>query len=133
MPGRPSIGSWISYGLGSENKNLPSFIVLVSKDAPKDQPLYARLWGNGFLPSEHQGCKLRAGRDAVLHLSDPDGVTREDSRRMLDIAAKLNEEEFAETLDPEVNARIAQYEMAYRMQMSVPELTDFSDESAETL
>jgi uncharacterized protein (DUF1501 family) len=97
------------------------------------QALSARFWGSGFLPSEHQGCKLRAGRDAVLHLRDPDGVSREDRRRMLDLAAKMNEEEFAESLDPEVQARIAQYEMAYRMQMSVPELTDISDESEATL
>jgi uncharacterized protein (DUF1501 family) len=97
------------------------------------QALSARFWGSGFLPSEHQGCKLRAGRDAVLHLRDPDGVSREDRRLMLDLAAKMNEEEFADSLDPEVQARIAQYEMAYRMQMSVPELTDISDESDATL
>jgi uncharacterized protein (DUF1501 family) len=97
------------------------------------QALSARFWGSGFLPSEHQGCRIRAGRDAVLHLRDPDGVTREDRRRMLDLVTRLNEEEFAESLDQETRTRIAQHEMAYRMQMSVPELTDFSDESPATL
>ena len=133
IPGRPCFGSWMSYGLGSMNDDLPTFVVMITQGLGNMQALSARFWGSGFLPSEHQGCKLRAGRDAVLHLRDPDGVSREDRRRMLDLAARLNEEEFAESLDPEVNARIAQYEMAYRMQMSVPELTDFSDESADTL
>lgn len=133
IPGRPCFGSWMSYGLGSMNDNLPTFVVMITQGLGNMQALSARFWGSGFLPSEHQGCKLRAGRDAVLYLRDPDGVNRQDRRRMLDLAARLNEEEFAKTLDPEVNARIAQYEMAYRMQMSVPELTDFSDESEDTL
>ncbi|MAD19930.1 MAG: sulfatase [Planctomycetaceae bacterium] len=133
IPGRPCFGSWMSYGLGSMNSDLPTFVVMITQGIGNMQALSARFWGSGFLPSEHQGCKLRAGRDAVLHLRDPDGVSREDRRLMLDLAAKMNEEEFAESLDPEVQARIAQYEMAYRMQMSVPELTDISDESEETL
>ena len=133
IAGRPSMGAWLSYGLGSMNRDLPSFIVLVSKDANRDQPLYARLWGSGFLPSEHQGCRIRAGRDAVLHLRDPEGVTRQDRRRMLDLLVRLNEEEFERSLDQETRTRIAQHEMAYRMQMSVPELTDFSTESKATL
>jgi len=133
QPGRPSFGSWMSYGLGSGNENLPAFVVMITQGVGNMQALSARFWGSGFLPSEHQGCQLRAGRDAVLHLRDPDGVSREDRRRMLDLVARVNEEEFARSLDPEIQARIAQYEMAYRMQMSVPELTDFADESAETL
>lgn len=133
QPGRPSFGSWASYGLGSECSNLPSFVVLITQGIGNMQALSARFWGSGFLPSEHQGCKIRTGENAVLFLKDPDGVTREDRRRMLDLVNRLNEEEFAETLDPEVQARISQYEMAYRMQMSVPELTDFGDEDASTL
>jgi len=133
IPGRPSMGAWASYGLGSLNDDLPAFIVLVSNDASRDQPLYARLWGSGFLPSEHQGCRLRAGADPVLYLQNPPGVTRDDRRRMLDLVGELNEREMSRAMDPEVRARIAQYELAYRMQMSVPELTDFSNESEETL
>ncbi len=133
QPGRACFGSWMSYGLGSMNSNLPSFVVMITQGAGNMQALSARFWGSGFLPSEHQGCRLRAGRDAVLHLRDPDGVTREDRRRMLDLVTRLNEEEFAESLDTETRTRIAQHEMAYRMQMSVPELTDFSTESAATL
>ncbi|MBG80425.1 MAG: sulfatase [Phycisphaerae bacterium] len=133
QPGRPCFGSWMSYGLGSESKDLPAFVVMITQGYGNMQALSARFWGSGFLPSEHQGCKLRAGRDAVLHLRDPDGVSREDRRRMLDLAAKINEEEYEKSLDPEVTARIAQYEMAYRMQMSVPELTDISKERPETL
>ncbi|MBK7405923.1 MAG: DUF1501 domain-containing protein [Phycisphaerales bacterium] len=133
QPGRPSFGSWVSYGLGSECANLPSFVVLITQGIGNMQALSARFWGSGFLPSEHQGCKIRTGENAVLYLKDPDGVTRADRRRMLDLVNHLNEQEFAETLDPEVQARIAQYEMAYRMQMSVPELTNFADEDADTL
>ncbi len=133
QPGRPSFGSWMSYGLGSGNQNMPAFVVMITQGLGNMQALSARFWGSGFLPSEHQGCRLRAGRDAVLYLRDPDGVTRDDRRRMLDLVGKINEEEFAQSLDPEVQARIAQFEMAYRMQMSVPELTDFSDETPETL
>ena len=133
QPGRPSFGSWLSYGLGSMNSNLPAFVVMITQGVGNMQALSARFWGSGFLPSEHQGCRLRSGRDPVLYLRDPDGVSREDRRRMLDLVGELNEEEFKESLDPEVRARIAQHEMAYRMQMSVPDLTDFSDEDPKTL
>jgi hypothetical protein len=133
QPGRPSFGSWMSYGLGSGNRNLPAFVVLITQGTGNMQALTARFWGSGFLPSEHQGCKLRSGKDPVLYLRDPDGVSREDRRRMLDLAERINEEEHARSLDPEIEARIAQFEMAYRMQMSVPELTDFSGETQETL
>lgn len=131
LPGRPSIGSWLSYGLGSENKNLPAFIVLISKNASKDQPLYARLWGNGFLPSEHQGVQFRSGKDPVLFLKDPEGYDGADRKEMLGYLRQLNEIQNEAWSDPEVNARIAQYEMAYRMQTSVPEVMDTSDESNE--
>ena len=133
QPGRPSFGSWASYGLGSECANLPSFVVLITQGLGNMQALSARFWGSGFLPSEHQGCKIRTGENAVLYLKDPDGVGREDRRRMLDLVNTLNEREFQDTLDSEVQARIAQYEMAYRMQMSVPELTDFAGEDPQTL
>ncbi len=133
QPGRPSFGSWVSYGLGSANQNLPAFVVLITQGFGNMQALSARFWGSGFLPSEHQGCRLRAGKTPVLFLDDPDGVERDDRRAMLDLVAELNEREFAKTLDPEIHARLAQYEMAYRMQMSVPELTDFSGEDEETL
>ncbi len=133
QPGRPSFGAWTSYGLGSANKDLPTFVVLISQGLGNMQALAARFWGSAFLPSEHQGCKLRSGADPVLHLSDPAGVARADRRRMLDMLLDLNEREYERSLDPEVRTRIAQFEMAYRMQMSVPELTDFKDESEETL
>ncbi len=133
QPGRPSFGAWVSYGLGSANANLPAFVVMITQGKGNMQALSARFWGSGFLPSEHQGCKLRSAGDPVLYLQDPAGVGREDRRRMLDLVGELNEREAERTLDPEVRARIAQYEMAYRMQMSVPELTDFSDEDAQTL
>lgn len=131
LPGRPSIGSWVSYGLGSDNKNLPSFMVLVSKNASKDQPLYARLWGNGFLPSEHQGVQLRAGKDPVLFLENPEGYDHEDRQEMLTYLTQLNKLQNEPYGDPEVDARIAQYEMAYRMQSSVPDVMDTSKESNE--
>ena len=134
QPGRPSFGSWASYGLGTENRDLPGFVVLISRGtsvSPAD-PLYARLWGAGFLPSNHQGVSFRSNGDPVLYLSNPDGVTSDDRRRMLDTLGELNREQEVETLDPEINTRIAQYEMAYRMQSSVPELTDLSQEPAET-
>src|SRR5262249_46672175 len=133
QPGRPSFGSWVSYGLGSANANLPSFVVLITQGFGNMQALSARFWGSGFLPSEHQGCKLRSGSDPVLYLKDPDGVSRLDRRAMLDAIAKLDAREAERSLDAETTARIAQGEMAYRMQMSVPELTDFSDEDDETL
>lgn len=125
--GRPSIGSWLSYGLGSENENLPGFCVLVSKDKG-GQPLYSRLWGNGFLPSLHQGVQFRSGKDPVLYLNNPGGVTDKSRRMMLDRLKELHELQLAATGDLELNSRIAQYEMAYRMQSSVPEVMDAADE-----
>lgn len=131
LPGRPSIGSWVSYGLGTDNENLPAFIVLVSKNAVKDQPLYARLWGNGFLPSEHQGVQFRAGKDPVLFLDNPDGYDGEDRQEMLEYLKLLNQHQNSINKDPEVEARMAQYEMAYRMQTSVPDVMDLSKEPDE--
>jgi len=127
FPGRPAIGSWIDYGLGSDNENLPSFIVLMTK-GKGGQPLYARLWGNGFLPSQHQGVQFRAGKDPVLYLNNPPGVTADARGRQLEYLKKLQEEQYDKFHDPEIEARIAQYEMAFRMQTSVPEVTDTSDE-----
>lgn len=127
IPGRPSIGAWLSYGLGSDNQNLPTFITLVSKNGG-GQPLYARLWGNGFLPTEHQGVQFRSGKDPVLFLNNPENYDGEDRSRMLSYLKQLNEVQHDAYGDPEINARIAQYEMAYRMQTSVPEVTDMSDE-----
>ncbi len=131
--GRPSFGSWVSYGLGSANADLPSFVVLLSEGFGNTQAISARLWSSGFVPSEHQGCQFRSGESPVLFLRDPEGLRREDRRRMLDLAQQLNEREFARSLDPEVKTRIAQAEMAYRMQVSVPELTDLRNEDARTL
>jgi len=131
LPGRASIGSWLSYGLGSDNSNLPTFIVLVSKNAAKDQPLYSRLWGNGFLPSEHQGVQFRAGKDPVLFLDNPEGYEGKDRKEMLEYLSKLNQLQNDAYGDPEVDARIAQYEMAYRMQTSIPDVMSTADESDE--
>jgi hypothetical protein len=131
LPGRPSIGSWISYGLGSDNQNLPTFIVLVSRNAVKDQPLYARLWGNGFLPSKYQGVQFRAGKDPVLFLNNPEGYDGEDREEMLEYLSKLNRLQNDVYHDPEIENRIAQYEMAYRMQTSVPDVVDISKEPDE--
>ncbi len=130
QPGRPSIGAWVSYGLGSENQNLPTFVVLVSQASALniDQPLFSRLWGSGFLPSNHQGVKFRSAGDPVLYLSDPDGLDRGTRRRMLDGLARLNQMSEQAYGDPEIESRIASYEMAYRMQTSVPELMDLSKE-----
>ncbi len=127
QPGRPSMGSWLSYGLGTDNENLPAFIVLISKNAG-GQPLYARLWGNGFLPSIHQGVQFRSGKDPVLFLNDPQGFDRSDRSQMLYYLSQLQELQLARTGDPELNNQIAQYEMAYRMQMSVPEVVDMKEE-----
>lgn len=121
LAGRPSMGSWLSYGLGSENDNLPGFCVLLSRSTDFDQPLYAKLWGNGFLPSEHQGVMFRSGHEPVLYLSDPDGLDRKTRRTMLDHLATLHESQFEHWQDPEISAKVNQYEMAYRMQASVPE------------
>jgi hypothetical protein len=131
LAGRPSMGAWLSYGLGSVNQNLPGFVVLISKDRI-DQPLYARLWGNGFLPSVHQGVQFRAGKDPVLFLKNPEGVSEQSRRKMLDRLAELNAIQFQDVGDPEINARVAQYEMAYRMQTSVPEVMDVSSEPQAT-
>jgi hypothetical protein len=131
LAGRPSMGAWLSYGLGSANQNLPGFVVLISKDRI-DQPLYARLWGNGFLPSVHQGVQFRAGKDPVLFLKNPEGVSDTSRRKMLDRLAELHAMQFQDVGDPEINARVAQYEMAYRMQTSVPEVMDVSNEPQST-
>jgi len=127
LPGRPSIGAWLSYGLGSTNNNLPSFCVLLTKDK-RGQPLYKRLWGNGFLPAEHQGIQFRAAKDAVLYLNNPDGVKPEDRRRQLDYLKELQDIQYKEVADEEIKARVKQYEMAYRMQTSVPETMDVTGE-----
>jgi hypothetical protein len=133
IAGRPSIGSWVSYGLGSENQNLPAFIVLISPgQGGSGQPLYDRLWGAGFLPSKYQGVKFRSIGDPVLWLSDPGGMTRDNRRTYLDTLSSLNELNRQREGDPEIDARIAQYEMAFRMQASVPELTDLSKEPPST-
>jgi len=131
QPGRPSIGSWLSYGMGSVNQNLPGFVVLLSRGAQRPQPIYSRLWGNGFLASLHQGVQFRSGKDAVLYLQNPDGITKASRRNVLDQLAKLNEIRMDEVGDPEIQSRISQYEMAYRMQTSVPDIMDFSDEPDE--
>jgi hypothetical protein len=126
--GRPSFGSWASYGLGSDNQNLPAFVVLLSKGRNGDQPLYAKLWSNGFLPSVHQGVVFRSGPDPVYYLNNPPGIDKPSRRRMLDYLGKLHQEQIKQVLDPEINNRMAQYEMAYRMQTSVPETLDISKE-----
>jgi len=133
QPGRPSFGAWTSYGLGSMNDNLPTFVVLITQGFGNMQALSARFWGSGFLPSEHQGCKLRSGGDPVLFLADPPGVARTDRRALLDLVDELNAGEAERTFDPEIEARVAQAEMAYRMQASVPELVDLTGEAEATL
>ncbi len=135
QPGRPSLGSWINYGLGSMNDDLPAFIVLISQGSARKngaQALYHRLWGAGFLPSLHQGVNFRASSDPVLYLSNPPGVSETTRRTMLDGLAKLNRMHYDEFADPEINTRIAQYEMAYRMQTSVPGVVDISGEPDST-
>ncbi|MGC4047845.1 MAG: DUF1501 domain-containing protein [Armatimonas sp.] len=134
QPGRPSMGAWLSYGLGSENSDLPAYIVLISlaSNGQNDQPLFGRLWGPGFLPSVHQGVKLRSKGDPVLYLGDPPGIDRTARRKMLDALGVLNAQKAAEYQDPEIDTRIAQYEMAYRMQSAVPDLMDLSKEPAST-
>ncbi len=135
LPGRPSTGAWLSYGLGSMNENLPSFVVLHStvNGGFGGQALYARLWGAGFLSTRHQGVSLRSTGDPVLYLSNPEGMSDNMRRRMLDELAAMNRRRYAEVGDPEIQSRIAQYEMAYRMQTSVPELTDITDEPQHVL
>jgi Protein of unknown function (DUF1501) len=132
IAGRPSMGSWVSYGLGSMNENLPAFVVLVTK-GKGDQPLYARLWGNGFLDSRYQGVKFAAGKDPVFYLTNPEGVSAAGRRELLDKLEALNRVQMERELDPEIESRTAQYEMAYRMQTSVPEVTDFSKEPQHVL
>lgn len=126
--GRPSFGSWLSYGLGSENQNLPAFVVLLSRAREGDQPLYAKLWGNGFLPSEHQGVIFRSGENPVYYLNNPDGIDKISRRRMLDHLEQLHQVQYQHVMDEEINSRISQYEMAYRMQSSVPSTLDVSKE-----
>jgi uncharacterized protein (DUF1501 family) len=132
--GNASAGAWISYGLGTDNSNLPAFMVLVSQGTGKNpgQPIFSRLWGSGFLPSEHQGVLLRGGAEPVLYLDNPNGIAREHRRAQLDSLAAMNQQFGESSGDAETFARIQQYEMAFRMQASVPELTDLSDESPET-
>ncbi len=132
LAGRPSIGSWLSYGLGSENQDLPSFVVLISQGRGNSQALADRMWGSGFLPTKFQGVKFRSGKDPVLYLSNPDGYTAGARRRFLDDLGQLNQMRLEESQDPEIATRIAQYEMAYRMQTSVPELADMSKEPEKT-
>jgi hypothetical protein len=135
QPGRPSLGAWLAYGLGTANADLPSFVVLTSSWTGRQdaQALYSRLWGTGFLPSKHQGVALRSKGDPVLYLSNPEGVSSQTRRKMLDGLAALNEKQSRHFGDPEISARIAQYEMAFRMQTSVPELTDISGEPRHVL
>lgn len=135
LPGFPSMGAWMSYGLGSENANLPAFIAMTSQGSGKNpgQPIFSRLWGSGFLPSSHQGVGLRPGANPVLYLANPPGTSRDQRREILSDLASLNQARAQQLGDPETLTRIQAYEMAFRMQVSVPELTDTRDESAETL
>jgi hypothetical protein len=135
QPGRPSLGSWLSYGIGSETAELPAFVVMVSQGSGNktDQPLFSRLWGSGFIPSQHQGVRFRSGRDPVLYLSNPPGIDRDNRREFLDGIGELNRQAAAAFGDPEIETRISQYEMAFRMQASVPDLTDLSTEPQSML
>ena len=128
QPGRPCIGSWISYGLGSDNENLPTFCVLLSEGKGGGQPLYSRLWGNGFLPSVHQGVQFRSGKDPVLYLNNPPSIEKHDRERQLSFLKRMHEMQYSRLEDPEINTKIAQYEMAFRMQTSVPETMDIAKE-----
>lgn len=125
---RPSMGAWLSYGLGSENKNLPAFTVLLSRGKGNGQGVYSKLWTNGFLDSTHQGVQFSSGEDPVLYLKDPEGLNRSERRKMLDKLAEMNNISYQEFGDPEISAKVQQYEMAYRMQTAVPEITDLSKE-----
>lgn len=127
LPGRPSIGSWLSYGLGSQNANLPSFVVMITKNKG-GQPLQARLWGSGFLASRFEGVRFRAGKDPVLYLGNPPGIDRLSRRRMLDALADLHQIQLEQRPDPEIETRIAQYELGFRMQTAIPDIADMSDE-----
>tara|TARA_R110002096_G_scaffold92332_7_gene208767 strand:- start:1885 stop:3327 length:1443 start_codon:yes stop_codon:yes gene_type:complete len=126
--GHPSMGSWLAYGLGSLSEELPAYVTMISVGSKPGQALYARLWGSGFLPSRYQGVQFRSGNDPVLYLKDPEGMDRDLRRKMLDGLASLNEQRFQKVRDPEIESRISQYEMAFRMQSSVPELMDSDDE-----
>jgi Protein of unknown function (DUF1501) len=130
QPGRPSLGAWLSYGIGSENKQLPAFVVMISQGSGNktDQPLFSRLWGSGFLPSQHQGVRFRTGKDPVLYLSNPPGIDPRTRGRIIDGVSQLDRVAAKAFGDPEINTRIAQYEMAFKMQTSVPDLTDLSKE-----
>ena len=132
IPGRPSLGAWLSYGLGSENENLPGYVVMHAKTSFAEQSLFGRLWGSGFLPSDHQGVLMRSQGDPVLYLSNPAGVSRKDRRDQLDALSAINHRQHERFADPEVLARIRQHEMAYKMQASVPELMDLSSEEDST-
>jgi Protein of unknown function (DUF1501) len=132
LPGRPSIGSWVSYGLGSENKDLPAFVVLLSGGVPGDQPLSSRLWGSGFLSSQYQAVKFRGTGDPVLYLANPDGITSGIRRRMLDSLGDLNRIQSAATGDPQIDERITQFELAFRMQQSLPQIANLVDEPEHT-
>lgn len=132
LAGRPSMGAWVAYGLGSENQDLPAFVVMVSQGVGNAQALADRSWGSGFIPTRYQGVKFRSGADPVLFLSDPEGYSPEARRRYLDDLAKLNDLKLKDYQDPEIATRISQYEMAFRMQTSVPELTDLSKEPPST-
>ena len=132
FPGRPSMGAWLSYGLGTQNANLPSFVVLVTKDKG-GQPLVSRLWGSGFLPSKYQGVRFRSGKDPVLYLNNPEGIDAAGRRNMLDHLRQLHALQVADSADAGIENRIAQYEMAFRMQRSIPEVSDFTGESESTL
>ena len=131
-PGKPSMGSWLSYGLGSENENMPSYVVMISRGRGQLQALYDRLWGSGFLPSKFQGVRFRSGADPVLYLSNPSGVDIDSRRMMLNRLRQLHELQLEKNADPVIENRIAQYEMAFKMQSSIPEATDFSDEPEHT-
>ncbi len=127
LPGRPSIGSWVNYGLGSGNENLPAFVVLLTKNK-LGQPLYSRLWGNGFLPSQFQGTQFRAAKDAVLYLNNPPGIDEMDRKKQMEYLQRLQQMQYEQIEDEEIKARMAQYEMAYKMQTSVPEVMDVEGE-----
>lgn len=135
LPGRPSMGAWVAYGLGTLNENLPSYMVLLSRGTGRaaGQPLYDRLWGTGVLPGQYQGVKLRSGSDPILYLANPAGCPPEVRRRMLDQLKSLNQGSFEQYHDPQIATRIEQYELAFRMQSAVPDLMDLSSETAETL
>ncbi len=134
IPGLPSLGAWCSHGLGSLNKDMPSYVVMLSQGTGKNpgQPIFSRLWGSGFIPSSHQGVQLRGGGDPILYLSDPPGIDRKSRRKMLDDLTRLNTIRLKETGDPEIATRNFQYDMAYRMQASAPDITDISDEPEHT-